>query len=524
VTTHVERSIEVAVPVRAAYDQWTRFEEFPRFMSGVEEVRQVGDAMTHWVAQIAGVRREWDAAIVEQVPDEKVAWAATTGATNAGTVFFDRVGTDRTRVRLTLDFEPEGLVERLGDVLDVVDRQAVADLDRFKEFIEGQRSASGGWRGTIEDGDVVSEGTGQQTNAGLAGATAGATSGRETADDVPGDVVAVGPTGGTESTLHTEAGEGRSTAPAGDDTVLGHSGDPVAVDPAAVGGTGHGNAGDAERTGTAAGAGSSSDAGVAGFGTDTGLSSSSTSGVLTGDPGSASRTGSDDAERTGTAAGAAASAGVAGFGTDTGLSSGPTSGVLTGDPGGRAASHAGTGTGGRHEAWTDEPGARGSVTGAATDPVGEDRAGGTTRAWADDAGSRSATTGTDEPWAAGGSGPGEDRGVPDTAGEGIVRRNYADEDITTRDVVARDFSDRDVSGEGTVERDFANRDITERDIANRGIVRDEGDAHLRPSPQPHGLDALDAPGPADGIGAGLDPLDPRAGTADDPDNPIQPSV
>ena len=166
-TTHVERSIEVAVPVRTAYDQWTRFEEFPHFMSGVEEVRQVGDAMTHWIAQIAGVRREWDAEIVEQVPDEKVAWAATTGATNAGAVFFDEVGADRTRVRLTLEFEPEGLVERIGDVLDIVDRQAVADLDRFKEFIEKSQSpAAGGWRGTIEDGDVVSESTGQQTNAG----------------------------------------------------------------------------------------------------------------------------------------------------------------------------------------------------------------------------------------------------------------------------------------------------------------------------------------------------------------------
>jgi len=157
VTTHVERSIEVAVPVRAAYDQWTRFEEFPRFMSGVEEVRQVGDAMTHWVAQIAGVRREWDAEIVAQVPDEKVAWAATTGATNAGAVFFDEVGADRTRVRLTLEFEPEGLVERIGDVLDIVDRQAVADLDRFKEFIEGQGSAAGGWRDTSEDGGVMSQ-------------------------------------------------------------------------------------------------------------------------------------------------------------------------------------------------------------------------------------------------------------------------------------------------------------------------------------------------------------------------------
>ena len=95
-TTHVERSIEVEVPVRMAYDQWSRFEEFPRFMSGVEEVQRVGDGMTHWVAHFAGVRREWDAAIVEQVPDEKVAWAATTGATNAGAVFFDSVAADCT--------------------------------------------------------------------------------------------------------------------------------------------------------------------------------------------------------------------------------------------------------------------------------------------------------------------------------------------------------------------------------------------------------------------------------------------
>ncbi len=191
-TTHVERSIEVEVPVRMAYDQWSRFEEFPRFMSGVEEVRRVGDGMTHWVAHIAGVRREWDAAIVEQVPDEKVAWAATTGATNAGAVFFDAVATDCTRVRLTLDFEPEGVVERIGDVLDVVQRQAVADLDRFKEFIEGQGSAAGGWRGTSEDGGVMSqEAQGQAIR-------------QTAADDLPGDVVAVGPTGDTESTLTTD--------------------------------------------------------------------------------------------------------------------------------------------------------------------------------------------------------------------------------------------------------------------------------------------------------------------------------
>ncbi len=152
--THVERSIEVGVPVRTAYDQWTQFEEFPRFMSGVQEVRQIAEALTHWVAEIGGVRREWDAAILEQVPDEKVAWAATTGATNAGAVYFTAVGPDRTRVRLTLDYEPEGIVERIGDILDVIDRQAVADLDRFKEFIEQRGSATGGWRGTVEEGGV----------------------------------------------------------------------------------------------------------------------------------------------------------------------------------------------------------------------------------------------------------------------------------------------------------------------------------------------------------------------------------
>ena len=364
-TTHVERSIEVAVPVRTAYDQWTRFEEFPQFMSGVQEVRQVGDALTHWVAHIAGVHREWDAEIIEQIPDQKVAWAATTGATNAGAVFFDDVGAGRTRVRLTLEFEPEGVVERLADVLDVVDRQAVADLDRFKEFIEGRGSATGGWRGTIEDGDVVADETNARTGMG------GATPGRETANDVPGDVVAVGPTGGTESTLTTEHGGAPSATPSVDDSTLGHSGDPVAVDPPEAGG-------------------------------------------------------------------------------------------------------------GRH-------GAR-----------------------------------SDEPWAAGGSGPGEDRGVRGAGQEGVVQRDFADESIRSDDVVARDFDNRDISGQGVVERDFANRDITERDIANRGIV-DEGHRGA-PAPQPTGLNTLDAPGPADGIGGGLDPLDPRAGTADDPDNPIRPSV
>ena len=232
---HVERSIEVAVPVRTAYDQWTQFEEFPRFMGGVQEVRQVGDALTHWVAEIAGVRREWDAAILEQVPDEKVAWAATSGATNAGAVYFTAVGEACTRVRLTLDYEPEGVVERIGDILDVIDRQAVADLDRFKEFIEQAGAATGTWRGTIEEGDVQD----------------GQTPDERGAHDVEGDVAAVGPTGSVRGT-YDDGPSGARQAP-----------------------------------GPAAGAAGEDQAGVAGFGTDTGLRGGDDA-SFTGDPASRS--------------------------------------------------------------------------------------------------------------------------------------------------------------------------------------------------------------------------------------------
>ena len=133
VTTQVEKTIEVDVPVNTAYNQWTQFEEFPQFMGGVDEVRQVSDSLTHWVAQIAGVRREWDAAILEQVPDSKVAWAATTGATNAGAVYFQSLGPARTLVRLSLEYEPEGLVEKVGDFLNVVERQAEGDLETVQD-------------------------------------------------------------------------------------------------------------------------------------------------------------------------------------------------------------------------------------------------------------------------------------------------------------------------------------------------------------------------------------------------------
>src|SRR5215218_11168715 len=119
----VKETIEVDVPVHTAYNQWTQFEDFPQFMGGVDRVEQVSDALTHWVAQISGVRREWDAAILEQVPDRKVAWAATTGTTNAGSVYFESLGTNRTGVRLVLEYDPEGFVEKVGDRLNIVSRQ-----------------------------------------------------------------------------------------------------------------------------------------------------------------------------------------------------------------------------------------------------------------------------------------------------------------------------------------------------------------------------------------------------------------
>jgi uncharacterized membrane protein len=149
-TTKVEKSVQVDVPVRTAYDQWTQFEEFPRFMSGVERVEQLSDDRLHWVAQIDGVRREWDAVILEQVPDRVVAWAATDGVTNAGAVFFEDLG-GKTDVRLMLEFEPDGLVEKVGDRLGIVERQAESDLERFKTFIEAEGQETGAWRGSIND-------------------------------------------------------------------------------------------------------------------------------------------------------------------------------------------------------------------------------------------------------------------------------------------------------------------------------------------------------------------------------------
>jgi uncharacterized membrane protein len=174
VTTKVEKSILVNVPVSTAYNQWTQFEDFPQFMGGVKTVKQLDDDRLEWVAEIAGVRRQWTARVLEQVPDRKVAWAATEGATNAGAVTFEDVGGGQTSVHLSLEYEPEGLVEKLGDKFNIVENQAEADLDRFKSFIEAEGYETGAWRGSVSEGAAVgtpgvAEASSSRGDAGKAG-------------------------------------------------------------------------------------------------------------------------------------------------------------------------------------------------------------------------------------------------------------------------------------------------------------------------------------------------------------------
>jgi uncharacterized membrane protein len=148
----VEKSIEVNLPVRPVYNQWTQFEEFPRFMEGVEEVRQLDDTHLHWKASIAGKDEEWDAVITDQIPDKQVAWRSTSGAENSGAITFTPIGADKTRVTAVIGYEPEGIVEKAGDALGVVDARVKGDLERFKQFIEERGMATGAWRGEVHGG------------------------------------------------------------------------------------------------------------------------------------------------------------------------------------------------------------------------------------------------------------------------------------------------------------------------------------------------------------------------------------
>lgn len=145
----VEESIEVNVPVRTAYNQWTRFEDFPTFMDSVSEVRQLDNRHLHWRAQVAGKEKEWDAEITEQVPDKRIAWRSASGVPNGGVVTFHKIADNVTRIMLQMDYQPEGAIEQIGDALGAVRMEARSNLQRFKEMIEARGRETGAWRGAV---------------------------------------------------------------------------------------------------------------------------------------------------------------------------------------------------------------------------------------------------------------------------------------------------------------------------------------------------------------------------------------
>ena len=146
----IEQSVEVAVPVTTAYNQWTQFEEFPSFMQGVKEVRQLDDTHLHWVVEHNGQEYEFDAEITEQRPDERVAWRTVDGKSHAGVVTFHRLDDEHSKVMVQIDWEPEGMLESLGAAIGSDDRRVKSDLERFKEMIESRGSETGAWRGRVE--------------------------------------------------------------------------------------------------------------------------------------------------------------------------------------------------------------------------------------------------------------------------------------------------------------------------------------------------------------------------------------
>jgi uncharacterized membrane protein len=145
----IEKSIDIDVPLSTAYNQWTQFEEFPRFMEGVESVKQLDDTHLHWVANVGGERKEWTAQITEQIPDQRIAWRSDGGEFTAGVVTFQPLSPDRTRVTVRLSYEPKGITEKIGDMLGVVSNRVQRDLERFKDFIEARGQETGAWRGTV---------------------------------------------------------------------------------------------------------------------------------------------------------------------------------------------------------------------------------------------------------------------------------------------------------------------------------------------------------------------------------------
>jgi len=157
----IEKSIVVDVPVRTAYNQWTQFEEFPRFMEGVKEVKQTDDKRLHWRAEVMGKDVEWTAEITQQIPDQRITWKSTTGAKNAGSVSFTPEGSDKTRLTLRLEYEPEGAAESTGSALGLVSARVDGDLKRFKKFIEERGHETGQWRGEIHGQQIRRQSAGE---------------------------------------------------------------------------------------------------------------------------------------------------------------------------------------------------------------------------------------------------------------------------------------------------------------------------------------------------------------------------
>jgi len=146
----IDENVVVEVPTKTAYNQWTQFEEFPQFMEGVESVKQLDDKRLHWVAEIAGKKREWDAEIVEQTPDRRIAWKSTSGEIHSGVVSFESIDDGKTRVSLQMEYDPKDFAEKTADALGFIRRRVEGDLERFKKFIESRGQETGAWRGEID--------------------------------------------------------------------------------------------------------------------------------------------------------------------------------------------------------------------------------------------------------------------------------------------------------------------------------------------------------------------------------------
>jgi uncharacterized membrane protein len=157
---HVEKSIEVEAPLNKVYNQWTQFEDFPKFMQGIEQVQQLDDKRLHWIAEIGGKRKEWEAEIFEQVPDQKIAWRSTSGAPNAGIVSFQPIAANRTQVTVRMEYAPEGTIENIGSAMGAVGTRIEGDLKRFRDFIQSRIQETGAWRGEIHGARVESTGSG----------------------------------------------------------------------------------------------------------------------------------------------------------------------------------------------------------------------------------------------------------------------------------------------------------------------------------------------------------------------------